>query len=413
MKKRIVIMAVMASILVMTACGCQACAKWSGEPVLNQKEQSDATKKTEETKTETDTSKKDEKETKLSEDIYHFEVSVNGEIYQLPMKYAQYTKSGWSYSGDEEEMVSPSAMLLSDWFKRGDNRTLAYLTNFDVSDVSTADSYLGGLMFDRNYIKDEDTQILLADEIQLGVSTPEEVKEAYGEPTKETESETFPTMTYAKDGDSFVELGFDAANGNVLAEITIQNPVMPKEFEESEAPDEDAAEETEDETYEAPSAVSSDLFEYTMSFAGNLYQLPVPVSEFVKNGWSMVADATNLAVEPGKTGRVTLMKDNQTLWVKARNSGEIDADIGDCLVSNLAANVKDCDVEMEIADGIQMGMSQEDLEKAIADYEYKKEVSSYTYYEITDKDRKNCGYEVIVRDGKVTGIEVTGSGKVK
>lgn len=400
MKRKVVrFMAVMAGILAMTACG--------------QKETNITTKK-EEVSTEKQTTstkeKSEKKAAELSEDLLDFQISIDDRIYQVPMTYAKYVKAGWAYQGAEESTVHPSQMLLSEWFTKGQNQSLAYLTNFDVQDVTVSESYLGGLMIDLDYMKEEDTKVLLAEEIELGVSTREEVVEAYGEPTSVKESETFPIVTYALDETSYVELGFDAEEGNVLSEIMMMHPVRPKKFEESEIVEEDqSADDESEDVYEEPEAMSEDLFDYTVTFAGDLYQLPAPVSAFVDRGWILVEEKSTLVVAGKSTGAVTLTRDGQTLWIQVSNDSEVDAPIETCQMTNLAANVKDCNVEMEIAGGIHMGMAQAELEQAIAQYEYKKEVSSYTYYEIyePDQEEEQLGYEIIVRDGKVAGIEIT------
>ena len=45
-------------------------------------------------------------EVELPDELYDFEYAVWGVSYQLPMTYESFTANGWSYDGDEQEMVS-------------------------------------------------------------------------------------------------------------------------------------------------------------------------------------------------------------------------------------------------------------------------------------------------------------------
>lgn len=391
-KKSVVIMAVMAGILAMTAC------EQKTTVVKSEKE------KTTETANAENTSAKSEKaDAELSDDIYAFQVSIDGKILQFPMTYQSFTKTGWEYAGDEEAGIPAGGGMLSDWFNKGDDMTLGYITNFDTRSETVLNSYITGILLTDDYIKGEEREILLPGEIVLGSSTKDEVMQAYGDPTDSIENDTFPSMTYESGENQFVTLTFNTTKGGILSEITMRNETRPNDFETSEQDEETA---TKDKAYKAPEILSNHLFDYTVSFNGALYRLPAPVSEFVANGWELLADESDVVIESQKTGKVTLTKDDQTFWAYVMNDSDQTEEVSNCVVTNLAANVKDCDVEMGISGGVHVGMTQQRLEEAIKLYDYKKEVSSYTYYEIADPDQEDCGYEVIVKDGIVTGIEI-------
>lgn len=391
MKKKAILALMMACALAMTACGKKE-AKATEAPKTEEK--------TEEVK---ETKEKDDDALELSDDIYDFQVSIDGNVYQFPMKYADFTESGWDYTGDTEESIQPNAYGISEWFENGDNMTMAYLTNFDINAVSVGDCYLGGLMLESNYMEAEGTEVLMAKGIKLGESTQEDVKAAYGEPTSSYESDSFPTMTYESDIYSTIEFGFDAENGGVLNDIDIQNLVAPEDFEAGEVDDSVPAIVSE---YEAPTEVGDDLLDYKISFAGDLYELPAPVSAFIDNGWTVVEDETETTIAGRDSGKVTLMKDNQTFWSYVRNYSENATSYTNCFITTVSANVNDCNVDLEAANGIKMGMSQADLEKALEGYTYEKEETSYVYYDVSDEESLTYGYEIIVRDGVVTGIDV-------
>lgn len=368
------------------------------------KEQSVPTKTENTTEQEKSSTKNEKEKSELSDDISDFQISINGTIYQLPMKYSAFTKAGWSYSGEEEEQIQPEETILSDWFQKKEDRILAKLMQFEEKKVAVSEAYISELIIDTNYIKSEDANVLLADEIQLNISTQDDVKAAYGEPTSTEQGEAFASLIYQLTDEGQVILVFDLGNGGVLSEITMENHAKPEEIKEKDK-GEEVTEETEEEDYEAPLTMSTELSDYTVLFAGALYQLPIPVSEFVANGWIIVDNETSSLIEGGKTGKVTLMKNQQTLWTTVTNESEKTASVTECYVTKLASNVNDCNVDMEVFGGIRMGMSQEDLEKALTDIPYKKQVSSYTYYEISDEENEDGGYEIIVKDGKITGIE--------
>ncbi|MDD3362921.1 MAG: hypothetical protein PHW34_14740 [Hespellia sp.] len=391
-KKAAVIMAVMAGMLAMTACEQKTTVV-----------KSEKAKTTETANTENTSAKNEKADAELSADIYAFQVSIDGKILQFPMTYQNFMETGWEYTGDEEAGIPAGSGMLSDWFKKGDDMMLGYITNFDTRSETVLNSYITGILITDDYIQDEEREILLPGKIALGTSTQDEVLKAYGDPQDSIESDTFPTMTYEPGENQYVTLTFNRAKDSILSEILIRNEIVPDDFKTSKQDEETAPK---GKAYKAPEVLSNHLFDYTVSFHGALYQLPAPVSEFVANGWELIEDESEMVIESQKTGRVTLTKGDQTFWADVMNDSDQTEEVLNCVVTNLAANVKGCDVEMGISGGVHMGMTQERLEEAIKQYDYKKEVNSYTYYEIADPDREDCGYEVIVKDGIVTGIEI-------
>lgn len=345
--------------------------------------------------------------TELSDDIYSFQISINDVIYQFPMTYQDFVATGWTYDGDEEYAIPSGAYGVTDWFKSGEEKLMSYAVNFGINEAPMTECYLGGVKLD--LFDFEPSSAELPKGIQLGVSTQEDVKAAYGEPTNSYESDSYPTMTYELDSYSQVRLTFETAKGLILQGIEIQNLVMPEDFDAGEV-DTSVPEITQ--AYQAPDSVGDDLLDYTFEYAGDVYRLPAPVSEFLNNGWKVIETESEVTITGDGYGKVTLMKDNQKFWSFVRNYHQNATGIENCFVNQISANIHECNVPMTVANGITMGMKQADLEKSLKGYDFEKESSSYDFYEVSDPDSITYGYEIIVREGVITGIEAEFSPKI-
>lgn len=345
--------------------------------------------------------------TELSDDIYSFQISINDVIYQFPVSYQDFIATGWTYSGDEADTIPSGSYGITDSFDIGDDYATSYAVNFGINEVSMADCYLGGVDLDLFSFKTGSAE--LPKGIQLGVSTQDEVKAAYGEPSSSYESDSYPTMTYEMDSYSNVRLTFDAEKGLILQGIEIRNFTMPENFDAGEI-DTSVPEITQ--TYQAPDSIGDDLLDYTFEYAGDIYVLPVPVSQFINNGWKILDSESETTITGDSYGKVTMMKDNQKFYTFVRNYHSNATSIENCFITQISANINNCNVSMTVANGITMGMKQADLEKALKGYDFEKESSSYDYYEVSDPDSLIYGYEIIVREGVITGIEAEFSPKV-
>ncbi len=161
--------------------------------------------------------------------------------------------------------------------------------------------------------------------------------------------------------------------------------------------------------YTTPEKLSDQLFDYTFTFDGDLYQLPLPVSALMENGWEP-DEKSDQTVASGEYGWCYLLKDNEELRCMVDNFGSEEAGIADCYITDIEAFIYDCNVEMTIAGGITIGMGSEELLLALEgiSYETDDDSESFTYYLIADPDEEYGEIEIMVdkETGLVCGIEV-------
>ncbi len=115
-------------------------------------------------------------------------------------------------------------------------------------------------------------------------------------------------MSYSLDYDQEVHL-FVYKDSKVLEEISVENLVEPSDLPEQKVSD---AIPEEISMYEQPSELSNDFFDYTVEYAGDMYKLPAPVSEFEKNGWKIKDEYKDMAVKGDSYGSfIELRKGNK------------------------------------------------------------------------------------------------------
>lgn len=51
--------------------------------------------------------------------LYDFQITINGELYQFPMSYEEFTSRGWEYDGDASMEISPNQYTSAEVLKNG------------------------------------------------------------------------------------------------------------------------------------------------------------------------------------------------------------------------------------------------------------------------------------------------------
>ena len=135
----------------------------------------------------------------LSDDIYSFQVSVDGTVYQFPMWAKDFAALGWTYDGDDSQTLTSNQYTVAETWVKGDLEVYTSLINLSMNEVTYKDAAVGGITFDEYDLKDTNVQIVLPKGIQFGVSTRDDIIAAYGEPTDEYDGSMYYNMTYEYD----------------------------------------------------------------------------------------------------------------------------------------------------------------------------------------------------------------------
>lgn len=422
MKKFIVILLTISMIILLGACSKVETSKNDNETEedTSTQETTEAKDNDSETKESASTQEDSKKETEqvrgeipdfgtLSDDIYSFQVEINGDLYQFPMKYSDFISYGWEFKGDDTESLD-SYYKFKDTFENNGLECRADVINFDINARPISECYVASITIDRYETdKVDNFSLRLPKGIEYDKATLEDVQEAYGIPSDTYDGDSTTALTYKLEIYREIQIRFSKET-NAIDSVEIRNLVVPDDFVESEAstdvPDIVGK-------YKAPDKLGEGFDTYTVEFGGDLYQVPAPVSNFIDNGWKVNKDDSEEIVSGRGSGFVSLMKDNQRLRVLCSNYSEGATAIENCFVTTIKSGDSDNNTKITIPKNLTIGSSEADLEKALTEVEHEKDDSSdsYTYYRIIPGESSLDNYEIIVRDGAISKIEVNNSPK--
>lgn len=361
---------------------------------------------------ETETAPAASVSSELSDDPYSFQISVGGEIYQLPMTFEQLVSYGWEYDGDVTQTLDPNQYTFSDVFKKGDAKIYAKICNFGADVMAIDKCTVGSLTFDSMTVEDNQLGIFLPGGIEFLKSTKEDIVAAYGEPTDTYESDSLITLTYTYDYHQEIKLNISVEK-NVLDLIDIENLVP---MEDSAAEDTAVSDEVPEiiSQYTAPTALGDDFTKFIVELDGDLYQIPAPVAEFEKNGWKIIEDSSDSVIKAKDFGWITLTKNNQKMRTSVQNYAPNATTINNTFVTKVVASDNEAKLPIKVQKGIERGMKQADVEKALSGVSYEEDESeTFLYYEIAGPNSSLDAVTILVNKetGVVGKIEVSNQPK--
>lgn len=346
----------------------------------------------------------------LSDDLYSFQVELNGMVYQFPMSFNDLTANGWKYDGDTSLKLEPNQYTSEQFSNEDGLKIYADLINLGENTEPFDGCQIGGFSVDNFLVGDQEISLTLPKGIQYGKANMQDVISAYGDPTKKYEGSMYTSLTYEYASYQDIDLKIDIET-KVINSIDLRNFTLPQEASDQSA-------EVSSEVpavvsdYNAPSSLSDDLTSFIVDYDGVLYQLPAPVSEFEKNGWKVKPEESDSTVKAKDFGWVTLMKNNQSLRVIANNYADIATTINNCFVTTVKGDDNSTDMPITIQKNITRGMSKSDLEKALKGVKYETDDStSLEYYTIKGKESSLDRVEIIINKDskKIQSIEVSNS----
>ncbi len=357
-------------------------------------------------KEENEQADKPELPTELSDDLYSYQVSINGEVYQFPMWAKDFKALGWTYTGtatEEDKLASYEYISAEKWEKDG-VEVYTTLANLTMNSLAYDEAMVAGMDFDKYYMADCDWEIVLPKGITRGVSTKEDVLNAYGEPDDEYDGSLYWNATYETDTYSEVEIYVYKESG-IVEEIEIRNIV------ELEGGDNtvDATVPEAVKNYKAPTELGNDLYTYNFELEGNLYTFPCPVSEFVKNGFEINEQNSEMEIGSGSYGWVELTYDGDSYRCIVDNYADYATIVENCFVTDIEYDEYGPKWDLTIPCDISNGDSEEDLLKKLEGFNYEVDegTGSYNYYEIyAPGDEYGSSVTIRVKEGKIVGIEV-------
>lgn len=345
----------------------------------------------------------------LSDDLYDFQVSIDGTVYQFPMWYSDFEALGWEFQEDATDTLSSNQYTFGVAWKKDGFRVSTRLANLSMNTVPFSESMVASITLDKFQLKDCDWEIILPGGIQWGVSNTDDIIAAYGDPSSDFEGEMYYKMTYKLDSHSEINL-YVYKEEDALLQIEIENMV------ELEGADNSVNEDVPDlvKEYKAPKALGNDFYAYTAELEGVVYSLPCPVSVLLENGFTIDTSNSDSVVAAGRNGWVSLRYNNQTLRAMVENYADYATTVENCFVLSMKSSVNGPEFDLVFPGNIKIGDAESAVKKAVNGFNCEVETSDsgFTYYEIADPDKGVLDkYTIVVKDGSVISLEIENSTK--
>lgn len=344
------------------------------------------------------------KEDENDETLFDFQISMDGTVYQFPMWYSDFEALGWEHLGDGSSRLKPGEVTAAESWEKDGYEVYAEIANVSMNTAALSDCEVIGLTINKSNFKNCDWEILLPGGIQYGVSNADDIKAAYGEPSSADGGELYYRLKYKYDFYREITL-YVYKQTDTLGSIEIYNMI---ELEGADNSVKDAVP-VQVKNYKTPEELGNDLYSFHVELEGSLYKLPCPVSIFLKNGFQIYEEKSDMTISAQSHGWVELKYNNQTMRVMVRNYADYAAAVENCFVTLLRINDFDPKLEIVIPGNIKCGDSEEDVKRAVNGFETEVRTSDagYTYYTVCDpKGRESDHYCICLKDGNVKSIEV-------
>ena len=332
----------------------------------------------------------------ISDDLYKYEVLINGIAYSLPDSFATFEKNGWLGKDFGNNTLDPNKYNTA-YLENGDKKMMISIANFGTDVLPLSKCHVGKISID-SYNKKSGTTISIAKGITIG-STYDELIAAYGKPSEERKSDMLNHVTYKSGNYSNYDITIDNKTKKVSS-IDMKNLVIPKKAETASVHTELPAAVK---NYKAPTSLGNDLYAFQVKYGGVFYKLPVPITELVKNGWVIQSKADEVIAAKSSSAGVELRKDNQVLRTQIKNYSDKGEPLKNCFATYVEYYNNGAMIPIELPKGIT---EKSTIEQVIAAYGKPTKVEDsasfkyYTYGEIFKQ------VNFIVKDGKIEKIEV-------
>lgn len=330
----------------------------------------------------TDDTTNSTKKKKISDDLYDFTFEMEDAVYQLPVDMEELADDGWKLdkqeweeeSYDEDTQLSPGDYAnVTLTHSKKSTSVSASLTNLSKEEQPITEVSVTGItVMTMPGTEWEPPTLKLSKGIKL-TSSYDDLVEAYGDPTTEMTDEEGIMAIYEYDTTSYTFAFFDLGDGMELSSIMLHGPneAVSTDKKESEKPLSDKAKEKVDD-YEYPSTVGTVFDCGRIKLDDDIYQLPIPGSVLVNNGWKPMEEIVVPALSTYFTAE--FVRNNQQLAFDAENDTEKGCDFSESEVVSIYYDSLFNNHSFELPSGITQKST---LEEVIAAYGEPDESEEY------------------------------------
>ncbi|NNU75653.1 hypothetical protein [Clostridium estertheticum] len=332
----------------------------------------------------------------ISNDLYQYQVLINGISYSLPAAFSTFEKNGWVGEDFLKSTLAPNKYKIV-YLKKGEQTMMISIANFGTDVLPLSKCLVGAITIDSESIK-KGTTISIAKGITIG-STTAEVIAAFGKASSQYNGDTLTKLTYKSGTYSNYEISIDTKTKKVSS-IKLENLAPPAKAA-AKSTDTNIPEVVK--SYKAPSSVGKDLLSFQVKYGGKFYKLPVPITELITNGWVLQSTSSSLIPAKSSTVGVELRKDNQVLRTQIKNYSDKGQPLKYCFATYIEYYNNGAVIDLELPKGISQKST---LAQVTAAYGKPTKVDSspsfkyYTYGKIFEQ------VVFMTKDNKIEKIEV-------
>ena len=338
---------------------------------------------------------------KASDGPYSFTFELDGKTYALPTSFAEFAADGWQIQSDpvfggKEKRLNPDAFS-TNTIQKGDYQvSLSFTnTNKDAQALPQCQVYAIHLY---EFHGENPVSLIFPGGITKG-SSKKELLKLYGEPSEITKYNLDSVYEYSLDYFATLSLGIDNSTG-LITVLEMEN----KSTWETSKPYKGKTP-TVVTSYKAPTALGKSWDSGIVRFGGDLYQLPVPVSALVDNGWIAASDPNQMLAAGESLKPFIIRTGNQTLHTSITNYADTPQPAINCFITYLEQGDFRGNIPLELSGGLSLKSSLNDFKKACGEPSYSDSSATTTYFTWGD-DTKDLTVYVDKKTEALTNITV-------
>lgn len=242
--------------------------------------------------------------------LFSFHFKIDNNVVYVGMTLQELLDAGWSCNNDSNAMIIGDTSVLDITFTKGNASFIGTILN--PSDYYNLASYC---LLSQVQLDADNSNIVLPKDIIVGQSKKDDVLEAYGEPNSDVpvEDKDQTLYIYEYDKDETITLTIDDKSDQLVS-VTI---LRIKEKEPlTTVP-------TNITNYQGATSLQKKLDSTVFSLENTVYKMPVPVIQFINNGWTIEdineVVSKDMILKSGELVRCHLVKADGSIEVAIKN----------------------------------------------------------------------------------------------
>ena len=345
------------------------------------------------------------------ENQYSFTIKLGKQKLTFPMSYTDLTDQGFETTDSLRQELKPLEISEDKLFFKDGKAIYAQFFNDTSKKQKLVDCSVSGIIIDTSMLTEDSARVVLPKGVTLGVTNQAEIEYLYGPPNNTYELEADTQLSYEYDSGQNILLNID--NGTkildsidmhcyrpIYRELQMESITVMGAYRKLEEPY----------RYKQPIDLGDDIYSSIVEYDYKLYELPVPVREFLDHGWTLEQLVSNVKNDNQEVAgmsdtQIILTKTGQFLQTTVKNYSSRPESIENCYITRVSAGSKTADVEMMIPTGITRGMSGKELRKLLKKVKYKKEETPESTVYIVQKGEDSPAVTEIILDSDKNTVD--------